>query len=240
VARDPWAHRRGEPRVFALFWTLYVLLAVGGSVLWVARFAAVSASYGPAARIMLVVVSVGATILWPMVRLSQSAPREFIASHVLADVFVVLLPVQFVLWPLIILAGWPPGVVAGLVLQLCVWVLLVGAVLILGLSGTRIEHVGESGMLARAGWMLVILLIIGAGPLSFLMYGLVHRKPPSWLPMMSPLTGIPDVTGKGISGPEAPISASQWLCVGAVGAAAAGSWAVAGIRSRVGDRRRRA
>jgi hypothetical protein len=240
-APDPWAHRRGEPRVFAFFWTVYVLLAVAGSILWVARFAAVSAgSYGPAARVMLIAIAIGATVLWPMVRLCQASPRGSVPAHILADVLVVLLPVQFVLWPLIILAGWPAAIVAGVAAQLFAWVAMSGGFLAIGLSGTHAEAPGDPRLLARAGWMAAILLVVGAGPLMALIYGLGHRAAPEWLSMMSPLTGIPAVTGRGLSGPEAPISAMQWRCITLIAAAAAGVWILAGLRDWLGHRPKRA
>lgn len=238
---DPWAHRRGEPRVFAFLWTMYVLIAVAGSVLWVARFASVSAgSYGPAARIMLVVIAAGATVLWPMVRLSQIAPREPIAGHILADVLVVLLPVQFVLWPLIILAGWPALVILGVEAQLCAWVCLVGGLLTIALTMTRTAGLGDAGLLVRSGWMVVVLLIVGLGPMTTLGLSLAQRASPAWLPMMSPFTGIPAVTGHGISGPEDPISGSQWRTIATLAIFAAGVWAIAGMQAWVGRRPRAA
>lgn len=238
---DPWAHRRGEPRLFALGWTIYVLIAVVGSILWVARFASVSAgSYGPAARIMLVVVALGATVLWPMVRLSQISPRGSAVGHVLADVFVILMPVQFVLWPLVVLANWPLAIVAGVAAMIAAWVVLAGGLLSLALSGPPVVESRDPRLMARTWWMAAIVGLVGLGPLCTLALIFARTSGPAWLPMISPLTGIPALTGIGISGPQAPISVGQWESIGAVAAAGLVLWVIAGVRSAVGRTHRAA
>jgi hypothetical protein len=218
---------------------MYLLLAVGGSVLWVARFAAVSAgSYGPAARIMLVVIALGATVLWPMVRLSQASPRGSVVSHVLADVFIILAPTQCVLWPLIVLSNWPMSVVGGIAAMIGTWVFLSGGLLALGLSGSPADRIGHPRLLGRTLWMGVIIAAVGAGPVLSLLYGMGRRKAPEWLALLSPLTGIPSLTGAGLSGPQAPVSGQQWWWIGGVAGVSVAVWAIAGIRSALGDGRR--
>jgi hypothetical protein len=240
-APDPWAHRRGEPRLFALGWTIYVLIAVVGSIMWVARFASVSAgSYGPAARIMLVVVSLGATLLWPMVRLSQASPRGSVISHVLADVFIILMPIQFVLWPLMVLANWPLVIVAGVAAMIAAWVVLAGGLLALGLTGTPVREIGDPRLVSRAAWMGAMVVLVMLGPVSMLMLGMMKRTAPAWWPMVSPITGIPAMTGVGLSGPQSPISMGQWESIGVVAGVGLALWVVAGIRSAVGGRNRAA
>ncbi len=238
---DPWAHRRGEPRLFALGWTIYVLIAVAGSILWVARFASVSAgSYGPAARIMLVVVALGATVLWPMVRLSQMSPRGSVVGHVLADVFVILLPIQFVLWPLVVLANWPLVIVAGVAAMIAAWVMLSGGLQACALSGAPVVEPRDPRLAARSLWMAVIVIAVGLGPMCSLGLAFANRPSPAWLPMISPLTGIPALTGVGLSGPQGPISIGQWESIGVVAAVGVVLWVVAWIRSALGRTRRAA
>lgn len=228
---DPWAHRRGEPRVFAFFWTLYVLLAVAGSVSWVARFAPVTAgSYAPAARIMLLVVAVGATVLWPMTRLCQASPGRGAAANALADVLVVLIPLQMIIWPLIFLAQWPARTVAALAALCAVWVALVGAVLALAL-GERSQSPRDPALLARSLWMMLILLLVLGAPFVLMIIG---KNAPVWLPMLSPLSAVSDVTGQGMSGPQRPVSELQWRMILATGALAGALWMLSGAR---GERR---
>lgn len=208
---DPWAHRRGEPRLFAFFWTAYVLMAVAGSLTWVARFTTITAStYGPAARIMLVVVAVGMIVLWPMTRLSQASPRQHPVLAVFLDLIVVQAPVQVVVWPLIVLAGWPRDIVAGLAAMFVSWGVLTGGLVALGLSGQAMESPGVPRLWGRAAWMVAALTLgFGAVVLQGVMTGLGYL-PPGWVVMSSPVTAIPALTGRGLSGPSAPVSAAQW------------------------------
>lgn len=210
-AADPWAHRRGEPRLFAFFWTAYVLMAVAGSLTWVARFTTITAgTYGPAARIMLVVVAVGMIVLWPMTRLSQASPRQHPVLIAFLDLIVVQAPVQVVVWPLIVLAGWPQDIVIGLAVMFASWGVLTGGLVALGLSGRRVESAGDAGLWGRAGWMVLALTIgFGAVLLQGALSGLGYQSP-AWLLMSSPVTAIPSLTGRGLSGPSAPVSQAQW------------------------------
>lgn len=208
---DPWAHRRGEPRVFAFFWTMYVLFAVAGSLTWVARFTTITAStYGPAARIMLVVVAVGMTVLWPMTRLSQATPRGHPVLSALLDLMVVQAPIQIVIWPLTILANWPHDIVFGLSTLLASWGVVTGGVVALGLSGRRAESFGDRGLWGRGGWMIVALLIAFGAVLGQWTFKAVGSPAPAWMTMSSPVTAIPALTGRGLSGPSAPVSRVQW------------------------------
>src|SRR5262245_36263588 len=96
---DRWAHRRGEPRVFAFLWTLFLFAATATTFL-----AALSAGSStpdvmrPATRALLAVTITGIVLVWPMIRLSQSADRHPIGG-VAQDLVVILIPVQAVIWP---------------------------------------------------------------------------------------------------------------------------------------------
>lgn len=240
---DPWAHRRGEPRVFAFCWSLYLLLAVAGSVTWVASTSQVTPdSYAPAARIMLVVVAVGATILWPMTRLSQVSPEKSAVGSTLADLVVVLLPMQMVIWPLTFLARWPTGIVASVGLLLAAWTLLAGGVLALALSGRRVADAGASGLGWRSVWMTAFLALALCAPGLMLakssgastsdpIVEVASARPwPAWLPMLSPLTAVTQITGKGLMGPQRPVSPLEWGVIGWVGIAGVWLWIAAGVR----------
>ncbi len=147
-SRDPWAHRRGEPRVFAMCWLIYVTLTVTGSVRWVVQSTSEISplSYGPSARIMLIVLATGAMVLWPMVRLSQAAPRRSrLNSAVLGDMAIVLIPSWLVILPLRFVAGWPVDVVGAIAAIFGAWVYLLGGVLVLALSAEGAARENEAG-----------------------------------------------------------------------------------------------
>lgn len=214
IAVDPWAHRRGEPRVFAFFWTFYVLLAVAGSLTWVARYTAITASaYGPAARIMLVVVAVGMLVLWPMTRFSQASPESHPVLAGIADFFVVQAPVQIIIWPLIVLANWPSDIVIGLAAMFATWGVLVGGLVSLALAGRDVNRARDAHLYSRAGWMIAALALgFGAVAIQAALAAVGIAVPP-WVLMSSPVTAIPALTGRGLSGPSAPVSQAQWQTI---------------------------
>src|SRR5947207_1904454 len=73
---DPWAHRRGEPRIFAFLWTLFLFAATGFTFMAAVSMGGTSADVmRPATRALLAVTAAGVVLIWPMVRLSQ-APDE--------------------------------------------------------------------------------------------------------------------------------------------------------------------
>src|SRR5262249_35293851 len=96
---DPWAHRRGEPRLFAFLWTLFLFAPTGATFMAAAPPGGASPDVmRPATRALLAVTAAGVCILWPMVRLSQLADEHPIAG-VIQDLVVVLIPAQAVIWP---------------------------------------------------------------------------------------------------------------------------------------------
>jgi hypothetical protein len=239
---DPWAHRRGEPRLFAFFWSMYLLLTVAGSVTWVASTSQLTPdSYAPAARIMLIVVAVGATILWPMTRLSQATPKGSVLLAVFADLVVMLLPMQMVIWPLVVLAHWPAGIVACVALLLSSWTLLTGGFLALALGGKRVINPDADGIGWRSIWMLAFLGMALTAPLVMLVKSanstvsdpLIEAASvrwPTWLPMLSPITAVSQLTGRGLLGPQRPVSPMEWALIGWVAIVGVWFWILAGVR----------
>ena len=230
LAPDPWAHRRGEPRLFAFFWTLYVFLAVAGSVLWLARTGGwMLGGYGPAGRIMLLVVGVGATVLWPMTRLSQVSPGAGSVGAMLADTLVVLLPIQMVVWPMTWLAGWPLVSTAAIAAIFAAWVGLVGGVLAFALGGRAVEQCRDPGLMGRVLWMTGLLALVLIGPAVSTAFRGAHL--PDWLPVLSPISGLLALTGTGISGPQQALTAHQWATIAGVGLLGLVWWIAAIVRS---------
>lgn len=236
---DPWKHRRGEPRVFAFVWTLYMLAAVLGSLLWISRTSVLAGSaYGPAARIMLLMIAIGATVLWPMARLSQLLPTGNVVKATLADLLIVALPIQVIVWPLIFLAGWPMQTIVGLAVLMVVWPALMGGLIALAQAiARRTGPEGVFSVVAPACFMTVALAGVLVGPV---MIGLARRqsldptRATPWL--FSPLTHIFRLAGMGLNTPRSTISSIDWSMLGAVGGAAGGLWFLAACLARTGAR----
>lgn len=241
VEVDPWAHRRGEPRVVAFFWTLYVLLAVAGSVTWVARFATVTPdSYAPGARIMIIVLAVGATMLWPMVRLCQSIPdgtpmQGGPVSSVAVDLVVILVPLHMTIWPMLFLANWPVNIVAAVAACLTGWVLLVGGIIALtqAVLATPLTPLGRRDGPTRSLAMLLVVALVLAAPASILLGSarIPDKATAAWLGMLSPLTAVADITGRGLMGPQNAVTPVQWRMIALAWVGAASVWVLAALRA---------
>lgn len=157
--RDPWAHRRGEPRTFAFLWAVFLFTAT------LTTFGKAVAGAGlshdvirPAARTLLVITAAGVTFLWPLVRLSQARDRKPLAGAV-QDAVVVLVPVHAIVWPQALpwLAGWPLPVVALVALSLTAWALVVAGLLAVAQSWRPLAG-GAFGPVPAAGrWMAGIV-----------------------------------------------------------------------------------
>lgn len=221
VRVDRWAHRRVEPRGLALMWTLY-LLAVTVIAFWTPATAAgldpLAGRYS--ARVLLVAVAVGYTVLWPMVRLCQTFPSEGGVAAVGKDLLVMVVPTQAVIWPLTFLAAWPMTVAAALAASSLAWTLLVGAVLAITLGGPGRERVIASG---RRMLGLIVILVVAARPTG--LYGAPAESDRAWM-VLSAVTAplamiIPPSDGVWW------IGTTQWAMVGITAAFAVGLWLVA-------------
>lgn len=228
--RRDWSHRKGEPRVFALLWTAFLMAAT------LLMFASLSAawvvtpeSYRPAAQSLLMVVILGVVVLWPMTRLCQAPPRERALSATLKDMVVVLLPVQALVWPhtLRILSGWPAGVVAAVSLSTISWGLVAGGVLAIA----QVTSGGRTGV-ARTVWMLVILLLVLGAPAWLALTGAMRvdqmdsSSPGTTLGwMFSPATAVAELTrSRPWTGRSAWITALHWGSIAWTAALGVGCW----------------
>jgi len=199
-----WSHRRGEPRWFALMWTVFVLtsamiaLASAGG-----PFGGSFESYQPALRLLLLGLGTGVALLWPATRLSQEPPEGGLggaASAMLKDFVVVQVPVQAVLLPLVVLARWPLGVVLTLGLFALAWGVMVSMILTFGVS--RLRWRGNPAGEPAWAWMLGFFAIVLAAPLGEIMIlgaGATGRSldQPSmveWWWLMSPATSGLEIT----------------------------------------------
>lgn len=231
---DRWAHRRAEPRPLALLWTIFLAAATLIMLTSLVMYGGADHDiYRPAARGLLAVTAVGMTILWPMVRLSQTAPPEGARAAVAKDLVVILAPVQAVLWPqmFFVLAYWPVAVVAALAAMLLAWTLLIGAVVCFGLqaAGAQPARAGLSRASARSLWMAVIVVLVAGGPLI----GLLARPTPSsddqglvsaWA-LTSPITSVFEIArDRPWSGAAAEAKPAHWAAIVIIGGVGLLAW----------------
>lgn len=238
VAVDRWAHRRAEPRPLALLWTIFLALS---TMICLASLAARGAtsyeSYRPAARSLLTIVAIGLTVLWPMVRLSQSPARGAVAAWVWKDLLVLLLPAQAVIWPqaFFFLAKWPTDVVGCVSAMLSAWAILTGALLAWASTLVRRASLEKS---RRAWFMLMVLGMVSTGPLLSLPFRASGRAGDSsatfeiWS-MTSPVTAVFELTRDRLwTGQPARIVVEHWWAVGVVALSALFAWICYGLWSQ--------
>ncbi|MEO1128554.1 MAG: hypothetical protein AAFX05_02475 [Planctomycetota bacterium] len=218
--RDPWAHRKGEPRVFALLWSLY-LMASAMLTIFASRALTPPAleQYRYGCRAMVIMIAIGTVILWPATRLSQAPPRRP-ARAALIDMLVLLGPVQVVIWPMPVLTWWSFEMTAGLVAVVASWTALSCALVALG-SGSR-------SMLLRSMLMLLCMVAVLTGPL--LMFMSVSADPtPRWLSLLSPITALWAIAEAPGSRGGAP-SGGEWWLIAAPAIVGAVLWIAAAMR----------
>lgn len=233
-----WSHRRGEPRVFALFWTMYVMAAT----LMMFAFAGGMGSFDvqtfrPSARIAMAVVLVGIVVLWPMTRLSQIAPAAGGVVPTLKDAVIIGFPAQAFIWPQLLLSRWPFMVVLALSALFAVWTLLIAAFIAGGLGPPRSDAYRDSmsdeardtmatsrwvamGLALASGVLTAFVPVLDPSPLQD-----VLRSRPAWL--ANPITGMFEVTrDRSFAGPPAAVGPTHWLTIAALAGLALGAWAV--------------
>lgn len=181
---DPWAHRKGEPRIFALFWSAYLMIS-SLLTLFAIKSTTIPTTqqYAIGCASLITLIVLGCTILWPLCRLSQAAPRHALGAT-LADLLVLLLPVQAIIWPLPVLTHWHIEVVAALSLLVFSWTALIGAIIAWAIPARE--------TLTRSTAMALCIAVVAAGP-AFCGWWLStgHPTPPPALMMLaSPLTGV--------------------------------------------------
>jgi len=218
-----------------LGWMLYLMAASIFAFGPTAMAAADPSAYRSAAVRLVVLVSVGLFVLWPLLRLSQVWPKTPIRAFV-TDAAVLLCPSMLLIWPHVILAWWPVEVAAALSALLLGWAGVVGGLLVgLALGGQS----GSTWIRSAAlfGWLGLVLLAPGV----FLALGFgggLAAEPgavfggESW--MVSPITGVYEVArDRAWSGRPAQVSVEHWRSIAVVWIGVGVTWAWAGARGRV-------
>lgn len=233
---DRWAHRRGEPRIFALLLSIYLLAAAMLTIFAAPAIGNPSAAtFQAASRTLLALVAIGLVAIWPMTRLSQASPRRPVVAA-MADVIVVALLAQAVIWPMTVLPGgavirplpwlglWPWSVAAGVAIVYFSWCALIGSLIACG--------VARSPGWGRAGWMLIVIVLAAGAPIALLGAGRFGVALPEWLALLSPITASVEFI-ESPSGLTARMNAAEWLASIGPSLLSVPFWFFARARSRV-------
>jgi hypothetical protein len=243
-AKDLWRHRRGEPRLFAFFWLVWMTIA---SALCLAPLGPlglmdVDASR-PACRRLLLLMMVGAVVLWPTIRLSQALPRSPVRA-IFQDFIVVLIGAQAILWPMMLLGWWAARDIAGVAGVLAAWMLVAGAAIVVAMRHIeKLERVAARPMhVARALWTLLIMVGAFAVPLVGLAMGLWRPTAAASLwAMTSPMTAVYELLrDRRTAGPGAYIQQIHWRAIGVTLCVGLIAWGIAlALNARVRPARSR-
>lgn len=187
-----WSHRRREPRGLAFAWMLYLMLATVVSLFPMVFAGHLSGDvYRPSARVLVVFVIFGVSVLWPVLRVSQAPQHDRPVPDVVRDFAVLTLSAMVLVWPQAYLAGWSVSVVGAVSGVLVVWGLVGGTVL---LWWHRFGRGGVVGRLAATG---VVSVLAGLVPLVLAWAGGLGLEAPGVEPtrgwLWSPLTGVWEV-----------------------------------------------
>ncbi len=166
-----------------------------------------SASFTPGVRLMMLCITVGIMIGWPLMRLSQAKARWPIRQTIL-DVIVLLLLVQVVIWPLRLVTDWSTMRTAAMAATLGCWLLFVGAIV----AGAIVTDRPGPRMLAMLACIAVSLL----GP-ALTLLGVVTGA--NWMSLieLSPLMAVHTLgQGGSIPPPDEQWTLITLLAVGGV------------------------
>lgn len=221
VRRKTRAGGRGGslPRLLLLWWSCWLLASW---ILAYSRYWSImpsEESFRAAAQMMMVSVSLGLCLVWPLYRLSMRLPK---ASRWLPmlDWLAMAGTLQVVLWPMRLSAHWTPIRVTLMDSMLCAWGLLFGALISLGLR--------DWSAWGRAKWMLLCMMLILAGPLAEVAMvrilglggAMFDASGVSEFLYWSPITGTWVMAGQDAYG----VTGAQWARVGLLVAAAILAW----------------
>ncbi|MEM9560868.1 MAG: hypothetical protein AAF995_11215 [Planctomycetota bacterium] len=221
--RADWSHRRGEPRLFAVGWMVFLMGASGLVLAGIGAATHLSPHVAaPAARGALVAIAIGIGVLWPMLRLSQVPPdRRRVLREVLRDLLVMVPPAAAVVLPqsLPFLANWPIEVILSVVALLAAWSLVAGGLVALGYATARADGTGRSGTI----WMLAVVALVAAGPIVLGVRAPARDESARPVALVSPVSGVMELTRpRPASGSSAAVSGEHWRAIGWVALSGAG------------------
>lgn len=151
---DPWAHRRGEPRTFAVVWIVFMVAAIAVSLIPIGETGLRTVeAYRPTARVLAGLLGLGVGVVWPLMRLSQVRPLRPLRA-VAQDLWIIAIPAvamcaaQMAPW----MAAWPLSVAATLSGMIVGWSLVIGGVMLHAWSWeVARQRTGDDRDAVRAG-----------------------------------------------------------------------------------------
>lgn len=172
---------------------------------------------------MLMCLTIGVMIGWPLLRLSASR-MQFPIRQTLLDIAVLASLLQVVLWPLRLVTPWSPVRTAAIDLTILGWMLLVGALIAsaLATAKTGVRNLAIIGCVALC---LCGPVVAWGGPIIGGANSVVQE--------FGPLTAIYNLAHDG----GAPTEAAHWRAVGLLITAAVAAWIVVSV-STLGRHRR--
>jgi len=200
--------------------------------------------YREGARMLVTVIALGITVMWPMLRLSQIAPVGGGVVVVVKDLVILLIPLQAVLWPQVVITGWTVGAVAASDVLLISWALIIGAFLSIALGPGRRTKLGEQRLdpdykaprpgLERTLWMLGLIAMISIGPVLMIALQSIGRAQSEdaqlLLRMSSPITAPWEMLQNRIwTGQHAVVSPAHWRAAWMTGCMAVAAWILVAI-----------
>jgi hypothetical protein len=182
-----------------------------------------ASSYEPGVRLMLLCLTTGLMIGWPLLRLSQS-PTPAPLRQTLLDLAVLLAMMQVVIWLLRLVTTWPPLRTLAIDATLAGWAVLAGAIVASAIGSPR-SGPRNLAMLACVGLCLLapILAVLGV-------MGGIHSMT---LLELSPLLAVRSLGDGG----RAPLTFAEWRWIGLLCTAAVLVWLVLVVSTAVVRRR---
>ncbi|MEO0512331.1 MAG: hypothetical protein AAF108_05480 [Planctomycetota bacterium] len=245
---DPYRQRRGEPRGFALAWTAFLIVSTGACFfIYGAQHGLSPVGYRSAVKVLAGMMGVGVGVLWPLFRLSQAPANVGGGGVVARDVVILSLPMQAVLWPQALVAGWSVEVIGAVALSLTLWAALAGGLVAMAIgpggqprsrTAVPLEEAPAAAGVARnaigrsiAMGLLCIGVILGVlswwaepSPLAG------AASPAFWGRMLSPVTAPLELCRDRVwSGQAMVIESNHWRAVLLTAVLAALSWVLAAV-----------
>jgi hypothetical protein len=180
-----------------------------------------SASYTPGVRVMLLCMTIGLMIGWPLLRLSQQA-TAFPVRQTLLDLIVLVTLSQVVIWPLRLVTPWAASRTAAIDATITGWLLIAGAVVA--------AAIGTSRRGPRNVAMLACLAICLLGP-AFAWVGVITGLDAATglrtmeLIGLSPLVAVRTLGEGGGS----PIGEGQWRWIALLAVTDVAVWTALGL-----------